>query len=89
MDYPGLTFDIDKRKDPGDDDNRFGNFKAGWRAAVNGDEYVQVLDNLTWQNLGWRLGKLLGDVDEFENADERYREMFEWCVEQWRSGAKT
>jgi hypothetical protein len=78
-------FNIDKRKDAGNDDRRFASCKSGWRAAVNCDEYVQVFENLTWQNLGWRLGKLFGDVDGFDDADERYREMFEWCVGQWRA----
>jgi hypothetical protein len=36
-----------------------------------------VLDRLTWNNLGWRLGKVFG-----ETSEERKQEILEWCIEQ-------
>ena len=36
-----------------------------------------ALDQLTWENLGWRLGKIFGDASE-----ELQEELYEWCVKQ-------
>lgn len=46
-------------------------FRVGWGHAVAGKNYNDaVLDDVTWQNLGWRLGRVLGEtsralIDEF------------------------
>jgi hypothetical protein len=56
-----------------------GAFKRGWRAAQNEDvEYLDALEQLTWQNLGYRLGKLLGWAD-----GTMIDEAFYWCERQY------
>jgi hypothetical protein len=54
----GLEYESDKRQNLTDGRRR--NFKQGWTRAVEGQEYEGVLDELTWNNLGWRLGELFG-----------------------------
>jgi hypothetical protein len=40
-------------------------FREGWRHAVTGRDYSNdALSHLTWDNLGWRLGKLFGDTPD-------------------------
>ncbi|AUV82896.1 hypothetical protein C2R22_15655 [Salinigranum rubrum] len=58
---------------------RRANFKQGWTRAVEGKEYDgdETLDVLTWNNLGWRLGKIFGDV-----PDEMRDSMIDWCERQ-------
>lgn len=57
---------------------REGEFRKGWNNAVDGQEYTdETLDELTWNNLGWRLGRLFG-----ETPDELREEMLRWCAEQ-------
>lgn len=69
--------DIRKRK-PTETDPRRARFQAGWRQATTGKRYTEkALKKLTWQNLGWRLGKLFGDTSE-----ELMKEMYTWCVRQ-------
>ncbi|MFC6906108.1 hypothetical protein [Halalkalicoccus tibetensis] len=78
MDYDGLTSAEDGRQqNPDLDSYRLGNFKQGWTRAIEGQQYESVLDELKWNNLGWRLGKLFGPT-----SDELREEMFKWCVEQ-------
>ena len=75
-----LESDSDIRKWP--DTHRRGNFLAGWRdAAERGENYqARVLEELTWQNLGWRLGKKYGPrsrdeiVTLYEILAEHYRQ---------------
>lgn len=73
--------DDERQKNPGSD--RQGAFKRGWGAAVKGkDESSRYNDdpqltNLTWDNLGYRLGRLFGPT-----SDELKQELFEWCVAQ-------
>ena len=77
-----IDYDEDHRQDdPGPD--RQGAFKRGWGAAVKGDDESSrygddpELTNLTWDNLGYRLGRLFGPT-----SDELKQELFEWCVAQ-------
>lgn len=78
MSYDGLDYDDDVRVVDPDANYRRGRFKVGWNNAVEGVELDdRVLDQLTWENLGWRLGKLFGSASE-----ELQEEMYEWCVEQ-------
>jgi hypothetical protein len=50
-----------RSKAPDDNNRRKGNFKKGWNHTVEGNEYTsKTLKELTWQNLGYRFGKLLG-----------------------------
>ena len=75
----GLSFDEDVRHTNSDETGHHrGRFKAVWRKAVDGDDYgASTLEQLTWQNLGWRLSKLFGETDEALVDD-----MYEWCVDQ-------
>lgn len=69
------TYETDIRRDPAEDDHnrRLGAFKGGWTKAVQGEKYGGVLDaELTWDDLGWRLGKIFGETEE-----ERIEELFE------------
>jgi hypothetical protein len=76
----GLTYAEDIRdRDPGP--NHRGEFKKGWKAAVDGSEYTEkTLNELTWNNLGYRLGRLFG-----ETSPEQMEQMYEWCKNQYRS----
>jgi hypothetical protein len=74
----GLEYDVDIRKDI--TDGRRINFKQGWTRAVEGQEYEEALGQLTWNNLGWRLGKLFGPT-----SDKQREEILDWCVEQRKS----
>lgn len=61
--YQGLTYAEDIREINPKANYRMGRFKVGWNNALNGAELGDdVLEQLTWQNLGWRLGKLFGDT---------------------------
>ena len=58
------TYEADIRAEP--DTHRRGRFRLGWHdASVRHREYSEVtLANLTWHNLGFRLGKKFGARDE-------------------------
>ena len=70
-----LEYETDRRQNITDGRRR--NFKQGWTRAVEGQEYQDVLEELTWNNLGWRLGKMFG-----ETPDDLREEILDWCVEQ-------
>lgn len=72
-----LTYDEDVRVVAPDANYRRGRFKAGWNKSVDGAEMGAALDQLTWENLGWRLGKLFDDTSE-----ELQEELYVWCVKQ-------
>lgn len=64
--------------DPDATAHRRARFKLGWKAAVTGAQYSQTtLEQLTWQNLGWRIGAVLG-----ETAEDLIDEYYELCVRQ-------
>ena len=67
-----LRFERDDRAPP--DERRRGQFKAGWEdATVRGKEYAEnTLQWLTWHNLGYRFGRLLGHRSQTE-IDEAYK----------------
>ncbi|WP_425155509.1 endonuclease/exonuclease/phosphatase family protein [Candidatus Palauibacter sp.] len=75
----GLSFDSDERRtNPGDSGRRRARFKIGWQKAVRGVNYGErALRRLTWDNLGWRLGKLLGPA-----SAETVERMYQLCVKQ-------
>ena len=54
----GIYYSHDESNPP--DGSRRGQFKAGWRdAAERGREYRKdMLERLTWHNLGYRLGEV-------------------------------
>ncbi|KTG11447.1 hypothetical protein AUR64_04115 [Haloprofundus marisrubri] len=78
MSIDGLTYKDDVRMIDPDDNYRRGRFKVGWRNTDDGTEMgEEVLNQLTWENLGWRLGKLFDDTSE-----DLIEELYEWCVKQ-------
>jgi len=64
--FSKLVYDKDIRHPP--DNRRRGQFISGWKnATLNQRHYVnQTLSVLTWNNLGYRFGKELGDWSESE-----------------------
>jgi len=78
IDLEGLTYEEDKRKEL--TAGRRANFKQGWMRAVEGQEYEGVLEELTWNNLGWRLGRLFGPT-----KDDLRDEILDWCACQRNS----
>ena len=74
-----LEFEIDSRhQEPNATGHRRSRFREGWRHATAGKRYKdEALRELTWQNLGWRLGKLFGST-ETGLVDALY----DWCVDQ-------
>ncbi|MBX0298041.1 hypothetical protein [Haloarcula nitratireducens] len=83
-DDPTIPIGDIRQADPGSD--RQGAFKRGWTAAVknlsNEDESSKYSEgpppeDLTWDNLGYRLGSLFGNTDE-----DLRQELFEWCKEK-------
>jgi hypothetical protein len=76
----GLEYKEDGRStEPNADGYRKGRFKVGWDdAAQRNVKYdADTLETLYWQNLGYRLGKLLGKA-----TVEIQEEMYEICVKQ-------
>lgn len=58
-----LAFEYDGRADP--DDARRLQFFVGFHRALTGRTYTaETLKKLTWNNLGWRLGKIYGAGEE-------------------------
>ncbi len=74
-----LEFATDVRsKNPDQNAHRNSRFRQGYRKGAAGESYgAKTLERLTWDNLGWRLGKLLGPAEE-----ELVDELYEWCVRQ-------
>lgn len=69
-----------RSEDPNQSPLRLRNFREGWTHAVAGRVYTQdTLSNLTWQNLGWRLGSVVGAA-----SDPLIEEIYDWCVRQQR-----
>lgn len=72
-DYVALLNTFEYRKDvrdPYPDDRRFVAFRTGWnQGATNSRTYkASTLQRLTWQNLGYRLGRVLGPASPEEQA---------------------
>ncbi|MEP0760132.1 hypothetical protein [Coleofasciculus sp. FACHB-T130] len=65
-----------RKKDPNNTGHRKAEFRKGWKKAIEGEIYNKdILENLTWNNLGYRLGKLFG-----ETSPEQIDEIYDWCV---------
>lgn len=77
-----LAYDEDIRDtDPNKSGHRRARFRQGWRSAVEGRSYGdKALRELTWDNLGHRLGRLFGDA-----SDEMIDTQYDWCVHQQKS----
>ena len=73
----GLTYTRDIRHtEPNEDGRRRGNFKTGWNHGMERYIYeAATLDELTWQNLGNRLGAILREAPV-----GLQEEMYEVCV---------
>lgn len=63
-----FEYDKDVRRAP--DNLRNGQFRAGWKRNTLSDE---KLKQLTWHNLGYRVGRLLGHKSEDE-MNEVYKQ---------------
>jgi hypothetical protein len=64
--------------DPNATGYRRARFRVGWGHAVAGKDYSdRVLDDVTWQNLGWRLGRAFGATSR-----ALIEEFYELAVEQ-------
>lgn len=77
-----LTYETDGRRNPDPDNEALKVFKNGWWMGANpdGEDFGENAHReLSWQNLGYRLGKLFGDT-----SDEMIKEMYVWCVSQMR-----
>jgi hypothetical protein len=76
-----LTFDKDAgHTEPNKSGHRRARFRQGWLNAVEGKEYGEALNELSWDNLGYRLGKIFGSTSE-EMIDAQY----DWRVRQQKS----
>jgi hypothetical protein len=76
-----LRFDRDIRSnEPNETAHRKARFREGWRKGAAGEQYgADSLKELTWDNLGYRLGAL------FTNASPQLvDELYDWCVRQQR-----
>jgi hypothetical protein len=83
-----LDFERDGRDPP--DERRRGQFHAGWEdATVRSKVYAEnTLQCLTWHNLGYRLGRLLGHQSGTE-IDEAYKILADlYHRQQARSGGQ-
>ena len=75
---PILMYEVDIREPLNGD--REGTFHRGWREAIEDGPYNEgTLNNLSWQNLGNRLGCLFGDVPK-----EMRDELMFWAERQRR-----
>jgi len=59
-------FAVDVRHDdPNESGHRHAQFRLGWRRAVDDECYSEeTLRQLTWNNLGYRLGALFGSTTD-------------------------
>ena len=75
----GIPFEEDIRDtNPNETGHREAQFHEGWRRAVEGQCYREAtLRQLTWNNLGYRLGKRFGATSA-DHGDQIY----DWCVRQ-------
>jgi hypothetical protein len=75
----GMPFEVDIRyDDPNETGHREAQFREGWRRAVAGECYQEeTLRRLTWNNLGYRLGKLFGAT-----SADHIDQIYDWCVRQ-------
>jgi 5-methylcytosine-specific restriction protein A len=77
--FTSLEYERDVRRPP--DERRRGRFHVGWRDAVErGEVYAgDTLEQLTWHNLGYRLGGHFGDQppEQIDQAFELLAEAYE------------
>ena len=77
MNEPAFERDI-RSTEPNETGHRRARFREGWRKAIEGEHYSETtLRELTWDNLGYRLGALIGDT-----SPKLVDELYDWCVRQ-------
>lgn len=75
-----------RHKDPHRTAYRRARFKDGWKNGANrdADAYTkQTLEQLTWQNVGYRMGEIFGETPE-----QQMDELYDWCVRQLKTQSK-
>lgn len=79
------AFERDIRStEPNEIGYRRARFREGWRKATIGERYSEAtLKELTWDNLGYRVGALFGETSPLL-VDELYL----WCVRQQSERAR-
>ena len=78
--FSRLSYTRDGRKCP--DNLRRGQFRSGWKNAVDGEVYTKnVLKTLKWNNLGWRMGQHFGS-----QSKEQIDKVFQVLADDYRSG---
>ena len=81
--YEGLIHDI-RKTDPNKNQHRKARFREGWHKVTIGKKYTDdTLEDLTWENLGFRLGSIIGST-----KDDLINELYDWCVEQHAEAKK-
>jgi hypothetical protein len=54
-------------------------FFAGWHHGASGEVYTtETLRQMTWTNLGYRLGAIFGAAQ-----NEEIDEVYQWCFRLW------
>ena len=77
MHEPQADRDI-RTTEPNETGRRKARFREGWRKGAAGERYVESpLCELTWDNLGYRLGMLFS-----QTSPELVDDMYDWCVRQ-------
>ena len=81
----GLIYEEDgrmTRPNPQEKRDRLTAFRAGWTAALNGEEYTpDTLRSLKWKNYGYRMGLLEGETDR--DIQEQIFEAL-YASQQWK-----
>jgi len=84
----GLEYEKDDRTSSPDEVN-YRRFRQGWNDAKAKHSYhADALEALTWQNLGWRLGKLLPGYAEDSTIERVYRACVQQQADEQRAKAK-
>jgi hypothetical protein len=81
-----LRFERDIRStEPDQTAHRQARFREGWRKGAAREQYGErSLRELTWDNLGYRLGVLFS-----ETSSELMDELYDWCVRQQRERSQS
>lgn len=78
-----LFYDRDDRShDPEQDNLRWGQFKKGWNAFVNGDHIAPevLIDRLTYNNSGYRMAALHNAAFTWQENEELVRQAYDFTV---------
>jgi hypothetical protein len=69
------SFNNESTEDRDDVAHREAQFRLGWYEASVKDRPAGTVQQMTWRNLGYRLGKLYGEA-----SDEAIGMQYDWCV---------